>query len=194
MIRKSERKWFEVWGYEQEQNQILKIALLVVSLLLVLFSLITAYLASKDPILITINENSTKKIIASSPSPKTLQKELKRTLKNYMQGRHTWTPSTINESVKKALFYVEPQFKTKFWKANQNQFKIAKKKNISQKMYVYNVEIKEENKAIVKVDRILDIGGIRSSKDMIFEIKYVFRKRTQSNPEGIYITDEKLIN
>ena len=42
-------------------------------------------------------------------------------------------------------------------------------------------------------DRILVVDGLRATNPMALEIGFRLNSRTTSNPEGIYVTSEKLI-
>jgi len=195
MIRKVHRKWFEIWGEEQAQNKFLKGLLLILTSLLICFSVVTCHLSIKPPVLITISPKDTRLLAITDPEVSLLEQEIKSTLKKYMTIRHTWTPKTIEDSANKAKFYIQRSFKKKYRRANKNQIAISKKRNISQKMYVYDLKLdSSQKKAILKIDRILNISGVRSNRTMTFELKYIFGSRHAANPEGIYITSEKLIN
>jgi hypothetical protein len=50
----------------------------------------------------------------------------------------------------------------------------------------------KDKKAVVSVERILIVNGIRASGQMTFEIGFTFGDRTPTNPEGVYVTSEKL--
>jgi hypothetical protein len=75
----------------------------------------------------------------------------------------------------------------------QEQIRIAKEKQVSQKLFPEEPQIDlKEKKAEIVAERILILNGIRASQPMKFELGFSFGERTEENPEGIYITSEKL--
>ena len=48
--------------------------------------------------------------------------------------------------------------------------------------------------AQVRADRILIVSGVRAAQGLDLEIGFTLGDRTANNPEGIYITSEKLMS
>jgi hypothetical protein len=193
MIRKIQRHWFEVWGQEEAQNRFLKYLLLVTaSLIGVLLTTVCILSLKKTPVVFVDPETSAI-FFPTEPDSKTLEHELIRILKQYLMRRHNWDWTTIETKAKEAGSYVAPEFREKYLLATQEQITLAKEKQVTQKLFPEEPVINQkEKKAVVQAERILIVSGIRASQQMIFELGFSFGERTQINPEGVYITSEKL--
>ncbi len=193
MIRKIQRRWFEVWGDEEAQNRLLKYLLLVFALLITVELVTITALAMKKPVIVSIGQDSSKALIQQEPDANALNRELIRMLKQYLRTRHNWDWMTIEAKAKEAARYVASEYRSKFLLNVQEQIRIAKEKQVSQKLFPEEPEIDlKEKKAKIVAERILILNGIRASQPMKFELGFLFGERTEVNPEGIYITSEKL--
>ncbi len=191
MIKKH---WFEVWGDEQAQNSILKLFLLLFTVLLVCTTSALTYLSLRPPTIIEISPRKTSLVSTKKSNLKYIEDETIRTLKTYLLSRHNWTPSTIKEQAQFASKYVLKKDLKKFIRSNKAQIKMATKKNISQSFYIKKSFLDLDKKTMkITADRILNISGITTAKTLKFELKYDYGKRSINNPEGIYITHEKLL-
>ncbi|MGE0632162.1 MAG: TraE/TraK family type IV conjugative transfer system protein [Pseudobdellovibrionaceae bacterium] len=193
MIRKIQRHWFEVWGQEEAQNRFLKYVLLVLSGLTVALLTTVCVLALRSTPVVVLNPETSVLLFPKAPDGKSLERELIRILKKYLILRHNWTYQTIESKAKEAQGYVASDFREKFLISLQEQIRLAKEKEVSQRLYPDEPEIDLKNKtAVVGAERVLIINGIRAGQPMIFELGFNFGERTADNPEGIYITSEKL--
>jgi hypothetical protein len=193
MIRKIQRHWFEVWGQEEAQNRILKYLLLVTSVLTAILVIVVSVLALKSAPVIILDPETSVILFPSAPDGKALERELIRVLKKYLTTRHNWDWTTIESNAKSASSYVASDFREKYLLSVQEQIRLAKEKQVSQKLFSEEPEIDlKEKSAVVKTERILIINGIRASQAMIFELTFQYGERTALNPEGIYITSETL--
>ena len=193
MIRKIQRRWFEVWGDEEAQNRLLKYLLLVFAFLIAVELVTITALAMKKPLIISIGVDSSKVLSPKDPDANGLMVELIRVLKQYLRTRHNWDWTTIEARSKEAAAYVASEYRPKFFLNVQEQIRIAKEKQVSQKLFPEEPEIDlKEKKAEIVAERILILNGIRASQPMKFELGFSFGERTEVNPEGIYITSEKL--
>lgn len=194
MIRKIQRRWFEVWADEEAQNRILKYLLLVLAALLSTQLVVISILAFKKPLLISVTEENTKRVEYAEPDSNLLLRELTRAILNYLKNRHNWDSSTIEAKSKEASQYVGSDFREKYLINTQEQIRLAKEKQIAQKLYPSDPEIDMKGKiATVRADRILIVSGIRAAQALTFQIGFSTGERTSSNPEGVFITSEKLL-
>lgn len=195
MIRKIQRHWFEVWGQEEAQNRFLKYLLLVLSGLTALLLVSVCTLALKSTPVVLLTPETSVLLVPSKPDGKTLERELIRIIKEYLTKRHNWTFSNIETRAKEAQRLVASEFREKFLVNLQEQIRLAKEKEVSQRLYPDDPKIDFKAKtAVVAAERILIINGIRASVAMTLEVGFNFGERTTTNPEGIYITSEKLQN
>lgn len=80
MIRKIERRWFEIWGAEEAQNRFLKYLLLVFCVVSIIELCVVTILAIRKPTLIAVGKDQTKWNISEEPSPEYLAREISRTI------------------------------------------------------------------------------------------------------------------
>lgn len=194
MIRKIQRHWFEVWGHEEAQNRFLKYLLLVLSGLTTLLLICVCVLALKSTPVVLLSPETSVLLIPRAPDGKALERELIRIIKDYLTKRHNWTFSNIEAQAKEAQRLVSPEFREKFLISLQEQIRLAKDKEVSQRLYPDEPKIDLKGKtAVIASERVLIINGIRASAAMTFELGFNFGERTTANPEGIYITSEKLL-
>lgn len=194
MIQKSKNKWFEVWGNEVAQNQILKYLLLVFAFANSILAISLVRISLKTPPIFAVSSIDTG-ILRNNPPPKEyLESEAKRVITAYLQFRHTWDQTNIQESISKASKFVDESFRKSFAQANETQVKIAVEKKITQKFYVSKIELNlEKGFAVVSGDRLLTIDGFRAVNSLSFNLNIRLGERTILNPEGVYITSEQLI-
>jgi hypothetical protein len=193
MIRKIQRHWFEVWGQEEAQNRFLKYLLLVMSGLVGILLVTVCCLALRNTPVLVLDPETSLILFPKAPDGKALERELIRLLKKYLTIRHNWDPVTIEDQSKKASFFVASEFREKYLLSSQEQIRLSKEKQVAQRLFTDDPDIDIKNKkATVRAERILIINGIRASQPMLFELSFDYGERTANNPEGIYITGEKL--
>ena len=91
--------------------------------------------------------------------------------------------------------YVSPKFVKAFSSANAGQIQTAREKKIKQRVYPSS-EILIDAKTLsarIQMDRIFSIKGISATRPITLDMTFEYGSRTSQNPEGIYITDEKLV-
>ena len=195
MIRKIQRRWFEVWGDEEAQNRILKYLLLLFTAICTAQLIVIAALAFKKPLIVSVTDDLTRSIETHDPAANALLRELIRAITNYLKTRHNWEPATIEARAKSAAQYVSPDFRAKYLISTQEQIRLAHEKQVSQRLYPEEPQIDMKTKtAVVHAERILIVNGIQAAQALNFEIGFSLTERTESNPEGVFITSEKLAN
>ncbi len=193
MIRKIQRRWFEVWGDAEAQNWILKYLLLLVTVFCTAELIMICVLAFKKPLIISVTNDKTVTIEQSEPNSNALVREIIRAIKSYLKTRHNWDWMTIEAQTKSGAQYLAPDFREKYLIKAQEQIRLSKEKQVAQKLFVDEPEIDLKNKkAVVKTERVLIVNGIRAAQELVFEISYSLGARTENNPEGIYIVSEDL--
>ena len=195
MIRNIKRTWFEVWGTEEAQNRFLKAILVFFVTLCCTQSTALVVLALRKPSIIAVSASESRILTITPPKPELLESEVLRAVTGYIHAHYNWEWAKIDESFNKAAKYVSPEFSKKFLDANQEQIRVAREKKVSQRFYL--VDTKSDIKAkSVKVtgDRILLVEGLRASNPLSVEVQFDYGARTEENPEGIYVTGEKLVS
>ncbi len=193
MIRKIQRRWFEVWGDEEAQNQILKYLLLLMTVMSVVELILISVLAFKKPLIVSLTASQTKIVQFQEPDANALSHEVARCVQSYLRTRHNWDASTIEDKSKQAIQYIAPEYREKFLVSTQEQIRLAKEKQVSQKFFPEDPQIDLKTKtAVVRAERIIMVNGIRAAQGLTLELAFSLSERTEQNPEGIYITSEKL--
>lgn len=195
MIQKTKQAWFEVWGNEMAQNQILKYLLLVFVFTNAVLAVALVCVSLKPSTIFAVSSVESGMLRNNPPPKEYLEAEAKRVVTAYLQFRHTWDSSSIQSSMGKASRFVDESFRKPFLQANDAQVKIATEKKISQKFYVSKIDMDLKNgSAFVSGDRILTIDGFRAINPLSFTLGLRIGERTEQNPEGVYIISEKLID
>jgi hypothetical protein len=195
MIRNIKRQYFEVWGSEEAQNVILKRLFIGLALVVGVESVTIAVIANRKPIVIAIADQKSEVLVVKSPSEAILRAELERTVKNYALTHYTWDYNSIEKAHKEAAKYISEKFQKAFLKTNDEQVHFVKEKKVTQKVYISGVSKidPKELTARIRLDRIYTIEGLSGAAPIILDLKFEYGDRTDTNPEGIYITDEKLV-
>ncbi len=194
MIRNIQRTWFEVWGEEMAQNRILKGLLLLLIVLSAIQTMALVVLSLRMPMVVAVSSSDSRSLLEVPAGLEVIEREARRVVARYAQAHHEWDYSNINEKMREAAKLVHSDFEKQFSKANREQIKIAKEKKVAQKFYVSDLQIDMMSRtATLSGDRILIIEGLRATNPMSLEIAFDLGPRTEANPEGIYVTSEKLI-
>jgi hypothetical protein len=195
MIRDIRRKYFEVWGNEEAQNVFLKGILAALTTLFIIQSFVLSFLALRKPVLVAVGKSETQVFSVTPPPDELLSEELKRIVRRYAEIHYSWSSITINKAHEEAARYVAPEFVKAFKAANLEQIKIVQEKKLCQKVYVSEIFVDPPKLgARITMDRILTIEGLRAVSALTLDITFEYGSRTATNPEGIYITSEKVIN
>jgi hypothetical protein len=195
MIRDISRKYYEVWGTEEAQNAFLKGILLILGALFLVQSVALVVLSLRRPVVVAVGESQTQILAPTPPSEALLETELKRQISRYIEVHYTWDFASIEKSYEVAAHFVSGPYQKAFQQSNTEQIKIVKDKRLSQRVYIANMNVDPKQlTAQVELDRILMVDGIRAITPLDISLSLESGPRTDSNPEGIYITGEKITN
>ena len=195
MIRNVKRAWFEVWGTEEAQNRFLKVLLGYFFALSCVLSIVVLVLSLRKPPVIAVSSTESRILTITPPPADLLEAEVRRAVQGYVSAHHNWEWGKIDEAFQAASRFVHPDFTKKFLAANEAQARVAKEKRVSQRFYVSSARFDQKAKTgTVSGDRILLVEGLRAANPLTLEIEYDFGPRTEANPEGVYITGEKLLS
>lgn len=194
MIRDIRRRYFEIWGDEQSQNVVLKYLILVLAVLLIVAIVAFSIVAFRKPILIGVNQTTTEVLKVTPPADELLKTELDRVLRKYIESHYTWNHESIEKSLDAAAKYVIDKNRKSFFASNVDEIRFAKEKKVSQRSHIVDIQIDTKSKAArIRFDRILVVDGLNAVTTLTLDIGFVFGERDSSNPEGVYIASEKLI-
>ena len=194
-MNRLKQKYFEIWADEEAQNLILKWFLVFTLLVIVAETAALLALSLRKPILFAVSDSESKLLSVTPPKAELLRRELGRTIIAYVESHYNWDFSTIEKSHEAASRYVAENFRKQFLSSNGEQVKLAKEKKITQRIYLAAppaIDL-EKKTATVTVDRIFSVEGIKATAPLTLAIGYGFGPRTEENPEGVYITDERLV-
>lgn len=195
MIRNIKRTWFEIWGAEEAQNRLLKALLLFLLTLCLTQTVTLTILALRTPPLIAVSSTESRVLSIIPPKPELFEAEVKRAASAYILAHYNWEWNKIDDAFKSASRFVHPDFTKKFLAANEAQIKISKEKKVSERFYLSETFHDPKTKTIqVSGDRILIVEGLRAANPMQIAVEYDFGPRTENNPEGVYITGERLVS
>ena len=194
-MNKLKQKYFEIWADEEAQNSILKWLLVFSFVVITAQTSVLCVLSLRKPVLIAIGEKDTQVLTFEKPKPDLLRSELSRTVQKYVEAHYNWDFNTIEFAHKDAAKYVADKFQKSFIGANQEQIKQARERKVIQHVYLSKpVEVDTEKlTARVTVDRIFSVEGLKATAPLTLEISFEYGPRTEMNPEGVYITGEKLV-
>jgi len=194
-MNKLKRKYFEIWADEEAQNLILKWILIFALVIILVETATLTVLALRRPTLVAIGDTETRLLTLSPPKPELLRSELERMLKLYVEAHYNWDFTTIEKAHENAARYVADQFRKSFIASNAEQVKLAKERKVVQHVYVSGPVLIDVDKMMAKItlDRIFSVEGIKATAPLTLEIGFDYGPRTAANPEGIYVTSEKLI-
>ena len=189
------RRYFELWADEEAQNLILKWILIFALLIILVETTSLCVLALRPATLVALGQKSTQVLTLEKPKPEQLRGELERLVEKYVFTHYTWDYSSIENAHREASKYVADVFQKAFLQANSDQVKQVKEKKISQVVYKSKSTEIDPSKLTAKVylDRIFTVDNLKGTAPLTLEITFEYGSRTESNPEGIYITNEKLI-
>ena len=195
MIRKIERKWFEVWGNEVAQNEFLKGVLAFLIALTVVQSIVILILGLRGPKVIAVTPTQSVYLKVEPPSEELFNSEVVRVVKDYIQKHHNWDYQKIEKTQSEAAKLVGSGFQKAFLKANAEQVRIAREKKLSQRFYLASEPVADFKTKTVKVsgDRIIVVEGLRATNPLKLELSYEAGPHSETNPSGIYVTAEKLV-
>lgn len=194
MIQKGSSKWVEVWGAEQVQNQILKGLLAFTIALSAVLAIALAVVSLRAPVVVAVSDGKTSVLRPMAASDERVQEEIRRIVTDYVRIHHNWNWQNVNSQLTAASRFVARDFSDEFLRANSTQAKIAKDKKLSQRLYIADLSLDSQQRSVlVQADRILVVEGLRATNPMTLKVSYELGPRTESNPEGVYITAEQLV-
>ena len=187
------KKWFETWGEERAQNAFLKGLVLFGILVVAAETAAITVLALKPPLIVAVGEKGSE-IMKVTKSPKEqIENEIVRIVRSYAANRYDWNYASIEASFKAASKYVAPEFMKKFEEETSEQVQFAREKRLAQKLYVADIKISQgKGEALVTGDRIIAIDNMHAASPLTLSIKYEIGRRSEENPEGVYVTGEKV--
>jgi hypothetical protein len=169
-------------------NQFLK----MFSIYALILSIITAsaliFLVTRDPIVITLDSEA-RELSKGKPS---LEKMVKECVKSYLEVRYNWTPQNIKNNLSKAELFIHQNAMKSYRGSISKVVKFGVERNVSQSLYTDNIVIDLSRKvAIIYGSRITAIQGLRAVGAFKLELSYESGTHSQTNPWGVYITQEK---
>jgi hypothetical protein len=195
MLRKVTRRYFEIWGNEEAQNAFLKLILSILALLFIVQSIALSILTLRKPVLIAVGEKETRILTLPPPNDTLLEEELRRLVRQYVEAHYNWDDTTIEKAHENAARYVSDKYIKVFMAANADQVKTVREKNVSERVYLSGkIEIDRDHLvARVPMDRVFSVDGIRATSPLTLDVQFESGPRTTQNPEGVYITGEKVV-
>lgn len=176
-------------GELMHSNQLLKVfSLLVIALLFMALGVVLV-MATKEPLVITLEPDG--KALEKTVMPKA-EDQIREGIKRYIEKRYQWGPENVVKKLKESEVFITPQALNAFQSAVVSVAKFSIEKIVSQKVYAEKIEIDLVKKtAFITGDRVTTIQGLKAAGNLKLELSFESGPRTQANPWGIYISKER---
>ncbi len=187
--------WFEIWGEAQAQNVFLKGVLVLFTVILLTETIALIAISLRAPLVFVSSEKSTHSLADTSPTDAILIAEATRVISNYIKLHHDWSSATISDNFHRASALISPRFIQDFKTSTATQTQIAKNKGLSQRFFISASHVDPTKRiATISGHRLLKVGTLYAASEMKINVSYELGARTQTNPEGVYVTSETLLN
>ncbi len=167
------------WAEMAKQNSSLKFALLFLSGVAIVFSILCASLALREPLVIERSCFSKAAVFASAERT---PEEIEAFIRVALQKRFSFS------SEEGSMFWLSPAEE----QAKAAEKESFEKKNILQRILVSDIKI-EGQRAQVAMDRILSVGKVKSVVPATVSVLFTSFPRNEINPYGLLIEKIDLI-
>jgi hypothetical protein len=169
-------------------NQFLKMFSIYALILSIITASAVIFLATRDPIVITLDSEA-RELSKVKPS---VEKMVKECVKSYLEVRYNWSPQNIKSNLSRAELFIHQNAMKSYQGSISKVIKFGIERSVSQTLYTDNIVIDINRKvAIIYGNRITAIQGLRAVGAFKLELSFESGIHTQSNPWGVYITQEK---
>lgn len=165
-------RFSHAWAEVSSQNNVLRIAVIGVSIVSVVVLMIALKFAFKDPLLI---ERGCFTLTSPVQSQMQTPEEVESFIKESLTQRFNSDSLVIGD-----------YFSLEEIKNRENEQTELKRREIKQKLIVNKIQ-KQGESFIVDADRILSVGQIRSAFQMPVLVNLAKNKRTTGNPYGLVL-------
>jgi len=155
--------------------------------LMLVNSLVLAYLLRRGPVVVPLQADGSTARIDSHVT----EAQVQAAVKEYLNTRYSWTDGTINAQLKRAEFFVAAPLVSAFQKAMVDTHRYVHEKKVTQRLYARSIEVSfKDGLATVTADRITEFDGLKAATEMRLLLNFDLQDRTVVNPWGVYITKE----
>lgn len=170
-------------------NQFLKMFSISMSAITGLALVLIFVLATRPPVVLTLNANAQPIIQVSLPSP---ELEIQAAMRHYLELRYQWTPENVRQKLSAAQSMIHASAMKAYLGAVGNVVKFSTEKQVSQRVNATNLSVDLARKIVQIVgDRITAIQSLKAAGDLKLELSFESGPRTRDNPWGIYVTKER---
>jgi type IV secretory pathway component VirB8 len=170
-------------------NQFLKIFSLSAMALVLMVLVMILVIATKEPMVITLNSNGA--VVEKTGLPK-VEDQIREGIKHYLEKRYQWEPEDVIKKLKASEEFITPKALKAFQAAVTNVARFSTEKIVSQRIYPNKIDIDlKKQTALITGDRVTTIQGLKAAGNLKLELTFENGTRTQENPWGIYISKER---
>lgn len=179
----------EMLGALSHANQYLKMFSIG---MVVLTALVTAALivqVTRPPLVLTLTPGAD---VLQREAPPTAEDQVRSAVRAYIEKRYQWEPATVKDRLEGAKAFVLPASLKAYQGAVASIVAFSTEKLVSQRVYPDKIDVDlSKGTAVLGGDRVTVIQGLRAAGALHLELSFASGPRTQTNPWGIYITQEK---
>jgi len=155
--------------------------------LMLVNSLILAYLLRRGPMVVPLQADGSTARVDSQAT----EAQVQAAVKEYLNTRYTWSDSTINAQLKRAEFFVAPPLAWAFRKAMTDTLRYVHEKHVTQRVYARSIDVSFKDRLVTVIaDRFTEFDGLKAATEMRLLLGIELQDRTIVNPWGVYVTKE----
>lgn len=158
--------------------------------LLFLALIVVAFLLKQGPTVVALDATGE----VADVETKITDVQIKAAVKQYVQRRYSWSYKNIEDRLRKAELFVDPNLASSFRKSMVETIKYVQEKKVTQRMYPRDdeTEIDLKNKTVSLVmDRITEFDSLKAATETKLKVWFDTGDRNFVNPWGVYVTKEQ---
>lgn len=170
-------KFIDAWDSIAKENKLLKLLVMGLALVSIFLCMVALKTVTRDPLL--IERGCFSKAIENS-NIKVTDTEIKVFLKEALAARFS------NEAINVSFLSLKQK------EIRNREQKELLSRNMKQMIFVEDVSISKDT-ILVKADRLISVGDIRSAFSFLLKVKIERSDRTFDNPYGLVLSEVELL-
>jgi hypothetical protein len=170
-------------------NQYLK-AFSIASLSIAALSTLALVVAlSRKPVVLTLMPDGGR--VERAPQAEAAE-QVRAAAEAYLNLRYHWEPANVKAQLAQAQAFIRPASAKSYQAAIANLIRFSTEKQVSQRIYPEKIQVDlAKGELSVGGDRITSIQGLKAAGRIDLVLKFEGGPRTEANPWGLYIVQEK---
>lgn len=188
-IREKSRKYWEIWQNYEEKDLVYRVSLLISAFLIGVLSLLLIFTANRKPLVISLKNGVASVTSYEKDSNEIEETEAKVFAQNFVKYYYNWTPETVSKNLDLSFSFLDTKLRRESRNRIEEKVYEAKVKNISQSLYVKNIEFnKKADEVTLLAERIFTVEKVKLTSDFKITLRLIKKKRTQKSPSGLLIS------